>query len=85
LGAASHITWDSFTHGNSWLVRDIDFLQARVTITPQLHLQVYDFLQYGSSVLGLWVVLYYYFRWLRNTPSTENASYAHLLLLQARE
>jgi hypothetical protein len=80
LGAASHVTWDSFTHGNSYMAPEIGFLQVVISFSPQTQVHVYSLLQYGSTVIGMLVILYYYFRWLRNTPSIGDASIAHLLL-----
>jgi hypothetical protein len=83
LGAASHITWDSFTHNNGWMVEQLDVLRTHIAITPQLQIGVYDLLQYGSSAVGLLVLAYYYFRWLRESPLTASAHHAHISLSPA--
>jgi Domain of unknown function (DUF4184) len=79
LGAASHITWDSFTHRDGWMVEQVNFLQMHIAITPHLQIGVYDLLQYGGSAVGLLLLAYYYFRWVRETPSLESA-HAHYSL-----
>jgi hypothetical protein len=78
LGAASHLTWDAFTHHNGWMVEQFDFLRVRVAVTSHLQMGLYDLLQYGSSVLGLMVLAFYYFRWLRETPPVESPHLEHL-------
>jgi hypothetical protein len=77
LGAASHITWDSFTHGSGWMVERIELLQMHIALTPHFQVGVYELLQYGSSVFGLLIIGYYYFRWLRESPSPEVALHGH--------
>jgi hypothetical protein len=49
LGAATHVIWDSFTHGYGFPVNHIEFL--RKTLEP-LGIPVYVFMQHLSSSLG---------------------------------
>ena len=62
LGAWSHVLWDSFTHGQGWMVRHASFLQ-RTLLGHRL--PVYIALQYLSSLFGLWALLYAYNRWMK--------------------
>lgn len=68
IGAASHLTWDSFTHGNGWVAARVDFFHHFLPLPWPFHLQVTEALQYGGSVFGLMVIAYYYRRWLRHAP-----------------
>jgi hypothetical protein len=58
IGAASHIIWDKFTHGNSTSSADMfPVLLKKVNIKGQV-LAVYDILQIISSMVGGLAVLY---------------------------
>ena len=51
LGAFSHFLWDSFTHWDGFMVQRISILSHKLLSFP-----LYDWGQYGSSVLGLIVL-----------------------------
>jgi hypothetical protein len=67
LGAATHISWDLFTH-QTWIVRSVPALGAWVGFGPPLSLPVYLWLQYGSTVIGLSAIAYWVRQWLRTAP-----------------
>lgn len=52
-GAASHVLWDEFTHGNGYFVERWDLLGVRLGDAAGYPLFVYKLLQHGSSILGL--------------------------------
>lgn len=60
IGVWTHLVWDAFTHGDSWLVHRVSALSAPVTIGsysgPLCHV-----LQYVSSAFGLIVMAIWYF------------------------
>ncbi len=60
-GVWSHLLWDSFTHPDGWTVRRVAALSAPVTFgsytEPLCHV-----LQYVSSVVGLLVLVIWYWR-----------------------
>jgi hypothetical protein len=62
LGAWSHVLWDSFTHEQGWIVSHTPLLQ-RTLVGRRLPL--YSALQYLTSLLGLWVLLYAYNKWMK--------------------
>jgi len=62
IGIATHLAWDSFTHRDGLAVRNLPALQARL-----LDVRVADWLQLGSSVLGLVVLAWWAARWWRRT------------------
>ncbi|MCU1283675.1 MAG: hypothetical protein JWO13_25 [Acidobacteriales bacterium] len=78
IGAASHITWDLFTHDESWLAERVPLLQTQFTVFAGHTYALAILLQHLSSIFGLVIVTYYYFRWLRNSPSLESVSTPHL-------
>jgi hypothetical protein len=61
VGAWSHLLWDSFTHGNGWMVRHLAWLHAPLAIAGG-YTTVNRALQYLSSVVGLAVLALWYWR-----------------------
>jgi hypothetical protein len=78
IGAASHLTWDSFTHARGWIATRFAFFHSFLPLPYPFHLQVTEALQYSNSVLGLLVLAVYYRRWLRNAESPKHAAELHL-------
>lgn len=67
LGVISHIAWDAFTHEGRWGVRLFPGLAA-----DWGPLTGYKWLQHGSSVLALAILLVYGARWLaRRAPGAS--------------
>lgn len=66
LGAWSHLLWDSFTHGNGWMVRHYAALHAQFTIGSYVT-TVNRVLQYLSSVAGLAILAV----WYRRLPAPD--------------
>jgi hypothetical protein len=73
IGAFSHIAWDSFTHENGWVVERIPYLLAPLTSFWGHELRVFKFLQHGSTVIGLAVLAYWYWRWFKGSQETIDA------------
>jgi Domain of unknown function (DUF4184) len=59
IGVWTHLLWDSFTHGDGWVVHRVAALSAPVSIGPYTG-TVYHVLQYLSSVFGLCVLAVWY-------------------------
>jgi hypothetical protein len=68
IGAATHIAWDAFTHGNTVIVRNTELLRAVVGPAEGPKIPVYKILQHASSVLGLIILTSCIFQWKRRTP-----------------
>jgi hypothetical protein len=68
IGALSHVAWDSFTHRRGWFVRRVPAFQAPLMIDSHYQIQAYRVVQHVSSVLGLALLAYWYWRWLKNAP-----------------
>src|SRR4051812_5351426 len=87
IGAASHITWDLFTHEESGLAEHLPVLQTQFTVFAGHTYSLAHLLQHFSTIIGLAVITFYYFRWLRNSPSLGSVptphlpTYARILLL----
>jgi hypothetical protein len=72
LGALTHLAWDSFTHAGGWGVQHVPMLSATLVRVGGTSFQVYKILQYGSGVLGVGLLIYWYLRWVSRLP-VQNA------------
>jgi hypothetical protein len=87
IGVWTHLLWDSFTHSDGWMVRRIDVLSRVVTIGPYTG-ELCHVLQYLSSVVGLAIMIVWYWR-LRSPvappadPHRPHSTAAPVLLLAA--
>jgi hypothetical protein len=70
LGALTHIAWDAFTHGNTFVVNRFDMLRMAVGSIGGYKLYVYKFLQHLSGLLGLLALTLWVFNWTTKTPAT---------------
>jgi hypothetical protein len=68
LGAITHLIWDAFTHEHAGGVRMFPVLKDYGPEVDGHTLQLYVWLQYGSSVVGLIVVMAALLLWLRHVP-----------------
>lgn len=75
IGVWTHLLWDSFTHGDSWITHRVVVLR-QVVLIGGYEIQVSHLLQYVSSIVGLAIVLLWYRR-LR-APTTDAAHAARL-------
>lgn len=75
-GAITHLVWDGFTHEDGRGVRMLPFLEDSGPGIGGHALPLYRWLQHGSSVLGLIVVLWAAWRWTR-AASTAPPSGGH--------
>lgn len=57
LGAATHILWDGFTHGNGYFVMGIGTLESKIIGVP-----VYKLLQHGSTFLGFGIMTLWFLK-----------------------
>jgi hypothetical protein len=74
FGAVTHLVWDSFTHENGRGMRLFPFLSDYGPQMAGHSLHLYRWLQYGSSVFGLIVVIAALLLWLRNAPVPRERS-----------
>ena len=69
LGAVTHLVWDGFTHENARGVRMFPLLDE---LGPEIDghaLQLFRWLQYGSSLLGLVAVVVALLIWMHHAPA----------------
>lgn len=84
LGALTHLAWDGFTHENARGVRFLPFLSDYGPEMGGHALRLYRWLQYGSSALGLLVVLGAALLWLHHAPRPSCAPVRRLSASQRR-
>lgn len=68
IGIATHVVWDQFTHGYSWLARHWTLLQLRVDLPFGYTRNLAHLLQDISTLLGLAVLCLWFAAWYRHTP-----------------
>lgn len=75
LGAASHIVWDAFTHPTFWPYRHLPLLRAPVSLPVLGTAELYKYLQYGSGVAGMGILMFLWAGWIRRAgdPYTPGA------------
>jgi hypothetical protein len=66
VGAFSHTAWDSFTHEYGWAVGRLPMLRANLFDVAGREVRLYKLLQHGSTLVGLWLIAYRFWRWLRS-------------------
>ena len=69
LGACTHLVWDAFTHENARGVRMFPLLTDYGPEMSGHPIQLYRWLQHGSSAVGLAVVAGALVLWLRDAPA----------------
>lgn len=58
LGMFTHILWDSFTHMNGYMVKQMTFLSYELNCFG-LMIHIYKILQHGSTLFGFVMILFY--------------------------
>jgi len=69
IGAFTHIAWDSLTHLQGWTVQQLPVLSTPVIEIAQISIRLYQILQHGSTVFGAALLLYWYLKWLKQSPT----------------
>lgn len=67
VGSITHLAWDAFTHDRGLVVRNVPNLRTPLEEFGT-HRPIYNVLQHGSSVLGLALLAFWYWRWFKRTP-----------------
>lgn len=63
IGATTHVLWDAVTHSDRWGTTHLAILNDSVGGLP-----VGTWLQFGSGLLGLIVLIIWFLLWIRRTP-----------------
>jgi hypothetical protein len=67
LGAATHLLWDAFMHGDGFVVQTVPALQSLLCDIGGYRVTVYKGFQHGSSLLGLLLLARWVMQWFRAT------------------
>jgi len=67
VGAATHLLWDAFTHGNGFVVEMSPALRTLLWEVHGYRVFVYKVLQHGSTLIGFSLLAYWGWRWFRTT------------------
>ncbi|MFK7733606.1 MAG: DUF4184 family protein [Pseudomonadales bacterium] len=68
IGAASHLIWDAFTHHGRWGVELLPFMSTVLFEIGDSQVQVFKFIQHGSSAVGLPLLACWAWRWYQSQP-----------------
>ncbi len=69
LGAATHSTWDSFTHATGPPVAHSELLRDELFSIGRWRVETYNFLQHASTLFGTLVLAVAYRTWLRSAAA----------------
>lgn len=69
IGAATHITWDAFTHDTGYFVERIPILSAHLFELGGYDVFVYKILQHASSIVGMGIIGGWCVYRIHNAPS----------------
>ena len=58
LAMLTHVVWDSFTHLNGFMVKNLSFLSYTFQIYG-FKIPIFKFLQHGSTIVGLFAIIVY--------------------------
>lgn len=76
LGAFTHVAWDAFTHGNTFIVKRCEILRTVLASVGGYKLYVYKVLQHLSSLIGLLALALWIFNWAGAVPATGQGTRA---------
>jgi hypothetical protein len=68
IGIFSHLAWDAFTHDGAFFVRNVPDLRAPALEEWGTHRPLFNMLQHGSSLLGMALLVFWYWLWFKRTP-----------------
>ena len=78
IGIATHVVWDSFTHGHTRVTARWDLFSYRVPVPFHPPASVHALLQYASTVVGIVVLVGWLAVWYRATAPAPRASVRQL-------
>lgn len=73
VGAVTHLVWDSFTHRDSFAVRTFPLLRMHLFTGGGFWMYLYTALQWICSFIGLGLLGWWAWRWVRATPQPQDA------------
>lgn len=78
VGIATHLVWDSFTHGHNWLVKHWGLLSLKLPVPFLYPMPINKLLQHASTLLGLLVLAAWFLAWFRGTNPAAKRSVREL-------
>lgn len=78
VGTITHLLWDAFTHDRGFMVRNLPDLRTHALEEFGSHRPLFNLLQHGSSLLGMALLAFWYWRWFKRTPPGPVPSYLRL-------
>jgi len=78
IGIATHVFWDSFTHGHTWVTAHWALFRYRVPVPFHPPVSVPRLLQQASTVLGILVLTAWLAVWYRGTAPAPRVGVRHL-------
>jgi Domain of unknown function (DUF4184) len=78
VGTITHLVWDAFTHDRGFMVRNLPDLRAHALEEFGSHRPLFNLLQHGSSLLGMALLAFWYWRWFKRTPPGPVPSHLRL-------
>ncbi len=70
IGVFSHVLWDAFTHESGLFVT----MAPELKLYFGLHMPLYSFLQFASTVVGAAFLAWAFWRWMKRTPIEPEAA-----------
>jgi len=74
IGIATHVLWDQFTHGRTWMTAHLPLLRHAVPVPFHAPVFVTKILQQGSTISGLLVLAAWFASWYRRTIPVPETS-----------
>ena len=71
FGALTHLAWDALTHGATFGIRSLGFLQTTLFSIGEYPVHFSDPLQAASSIIGVWLLVRWSLNWLREAKPEE--------------
>jgi Domain of unknown function (DUF4184) len=68
IGIFSHLAWDAFTHDGGFFVRNVPDLRAPALEEWGSHRPLFNMLQHASTLLGMTLLIVWYWLWFKRTP-----------------
>lgn len=80
IGSASHLFWDSFTHGSGYFAELIPALKNNVNFAGE-QVRTYRILQHSSSLLGALVIVFAVFNLPMKKTVNKNIDFSYWLIV----
>ncbi len=68
IGVWTHNFWDAFTHDGGYFVQRSSLLRHPIIQHDKMTLHAYTILQHTSTLIGLGLIIFLYWRWLNSQP-----------------